>query len=299
MRSRLYLYICLWGTAFSAVLSGGCEKSISVHLHAADQKLVVEGTIENGEQPRIVLTQSLDYFSAIDTAMVKNMFVHGAEITVTGNGETVSLKEYSIDTLQGNKYYYYAPDPSDPFRGKTGRTYSLHIVAAGKTLESVTTIPAHGFRVDSVWWLWGVKDKQPDTAKAFLMIRIIDPPQLGNYARYFTKRNQEPFYPGIASVADDQVTNGTIFDFQLDRGINKNIQIDYDDYGYFSPGDTVTLKFCNIDEATFNFWHTWEYAWSNNGNPFSTPTIILGNVKGALGYWGGYAAQYKTVIIRQ
>lgn len=296
MRSRLPFLISI-ATLALAVMFTGCEKSISIHLHQSSQKLVVEGTIENGKPPTVILTHSLDYFSTIDTTILKGMFVHDAHITVTGNGESVQLVEHSLDTLNGNKYYYYAPDSASAFTGKLGQSYALHISTENETLDAVTTIPAHGFRVDSVWWLWGIKDQKPDTTKAFLMVRIIDPPQLGNYARYFTKTNNEPFYPGLASVADDEVTNGTIFDFQLDRGVNKNIKIDYDNYGYFNPGDTVTLKFCNIDKNTFDFWHTWEYAWSNNGNPFSTPTIILGNIPGALGYWGGYAAQYRTIII--
>lgn len=277
----------------------GCEKDIHINPHRSVPKLVVEGTIENGKQPRVILTHSLDYFSAIDTNKIKNMFVHDANITVTGNGRTIRLKEFSRDTLNGNKYYFYAPDSitGKTFIGKVGGSYALHIATENQILDAVTTIPSHGFRVDSVWWLWGIKDQKPDTSKAFLMIRIIDPPKPGNDARYFTKRNSEPFYPGLTSVADDQVTNGTTFDFQLDRGVNKNLKIDYDDYGYFSPGDTVTLKFCNIGKATYDFWHTWEYAWSNTGNPFSTPTTILGNIPGALGYWGGYAAQYRTIII--
>lgn len=296
MKSRLFLYIFCPAVVFW-ILWTGCEKKISIDLHQSDQKLVVEGTIENGKQPRVILTHSLNYFSSIDTTILKTMFVHDAKILVSGDGDTVRLSEHSVDTLNGNKFYYYAPDTAGLFIGKVGQAYSLHIEVGNKVLNAITTIPAQGFQVDSLWWLWGVKDKAPDTTKAFLMLKINDPPQAGNYARYFTKTNEEPFYPGLASVADDEITNGTTFDFQLDRGVNKNVKVSYDDYGYFNPGDTVTLKFCNIDEATYAFWHTWEYAWSNNGNPFSTPTTILGNIPGALGYWGGYAAQYRTIII--
>lgn len=276
-----------------------CEKNIHIQLHDAGEELVVDGSIENRKPPTVVLTRSLNFFSAIDTNLLKTLFVHGAIVSVTGNGYTVTLSEHEVDTLNGNKYYYYTTDSSDAdlMRGKKGQTYTLQIKTNGKSYEAQTTIPKGGFKLDSLWWVWGMKNNKPDTTRAYLMARIIDPPILGNYARYFTKRNNEPFYPGLNSVADDEVTNGTIFDFQIDRGVNKSDKIDFNNYGYFLPGDTVTLKFCNIDKATFNFWHTWEYAWSNEANPFSTPTIVLGNVKGALGYWGGYAAQYKTVII--
>lgn len=277
----------------------GCEKNVDLALHQSSQQLVVDGTIENGKAPVVVLTRSQDLFARIDTVILKSLFVHGAEVTVTASGRSVTLQEISRDTLNGNKYYYYtvAPTEHPRFVGRRGQSYQLRITVDGRDYEATTTIPEDGFKLDSVWWLWGVEDDKPDTTEAFLMARISDPPELGNYARYFTKCNDEPFYPGLSSVADDAVTNGTLFDFQLDRGVNKNEQLDFQDYGYFRRGDTVTLKFCNIDKATFQFWQTWEYAWSNQGNPFSTPTTVLGNIPGALGYWGGYETQYKTVII--
>lgn len=277
----------------------GCEKDIRLSVPGSRQQLVVEGTIETGKAPRVVLSHSLSFFSEIDTTILKGLFVHGARITVTGDGRTVVLTEHVVDTLNGNKYYYYAPDSSDArfLTGKRGQRYLLHIEVEGKSYDAQTTIPDGGFRVDSIWWVWGVKDSKPDTTKAFLMARITDPPEAGNYARYFTRRNSGPFYPGLTSVADDEVTNGTVFEFQIDAGVNKNLPQRFSDYGYFNRGDTVTLKFCNIDEATYDFWHTWEYAWSNAGNPFSTPTTVLGNVPGALGYWGGYETDYNTLII--
>jgi hypothetical protein len=42
-----------------------------------------------------------------------------------------------------------------------------------------------------------------------------------------------------------------------------------------------------------------EYSYSSIGNPFSSPTKVLGNINGALGYFGGYAAQYETIIVPQ
>ena len=70
------------------------------------------------------------------------------------------------------------------------------------------------------------------------------------------------------------------------------------DSNYFKRGDVVVLKLCNIDKATFDFWRTMEYSYSNVGNPFSSPTKVISNIKGGgLGYFGGYAAQYRTIII--
>jgi hypothetical protein len=41
-----------------------------------------------------------------------------------------------------------------------------------------------------------------------------------------------------------------------------------------------------------------EFTYSSVGNPFSSPTKVIGNITGgALGYFGGYASQFITLII--
>jgi hypothetical protein len=129
------------------------------------------------------------------------------------------------------------------------------------------------------------------------MVRATDRPGLGDYVRYFTRRNREPFYPGLNSVYDDQIIDGSTYEVQVERGVYRTIPHP-EGYSFFFKGDTVSLKLCNIDKATFDFWRTMEFTYDNAGNPFATPTKVISNVSGnALGYFGGYAAQYKTIII--
>jgi hypothetical protein len=83
---------------------------------------------------------------------------------------------------------------------------------------------------------------------------------------------------------------------QLPQGIDRNDPPKADS-NFFHRGDTVTLKFCNIDKATYTFWSTWEFAYQGIGNPFAQPNKVIGNVSnGALGGFFGYAAWYKQVI---
>jgi hypothetical protein len=116
--------------------------------------------------------------------------------------------------------------------------------------------------------------------------------------RYFTKENSQPFYPGYNSVFEDVVINGSTFDFPIDKGVDRNDTTSYyDGYFAFRKGDTVTVKWCNIDKAHFDFWRTLEFELGSQGSPFSTPVTILTNIEGGLGIWGGYAPSYKTMII--
>lgn len=276
----------------------GCEKTINFDLKKAEPVLAVDANIENGLPPVVVLTSSLGYFSAIDTSIINNMFVHGADVYMSNGVLTHKLKEYTIPVAPGVILYQYSIDSSSlpsAFVGELNTSYSLRIVAGGKEYNASTTIPAINKKPDSLWW-----EKAPfqeDTTRVILMARTSDPPGLGNYIRYFTKRNEQPFYPGLNSVFDDQVIDGTTYQLEVQPGVDRNFPGAIDD-NYFNRGDTITLKLCNIDRAAYNFWNTWEFSAQSIGNPFASPNKIIGNISnGALGAFYGYGAFYKTLIV--
>lgn len=275
-----------------------CEKTVSFNLDESVPKLVVEATIENNQPPVVVLSKSLDYFSEISPALLAGSFVRNAEVFVSNGVLTHKLMEYAIPLGNGYTFYYYTNDSSNSsgaFTGETGKQYSLRIAWEGKEYTSTTTIPYITKRIDSLFWKQAPANNDSD--KVALMVKATDPPGYGDYIRYFTKRNSEPFYPPINSAFDDQVIDGTTYEVEVERGVDRNTNLD-EGYSFFDKGDTVTFKLCNIDKATFDFWRTMEFSYSSIGNPFSSPTRVLGNISnGALGYFGGYAAQFHTIII--
>jgi hypothetical protein len=276
-----------------------CEKSISFTPDTTAPSLVVEATIENGEAPLVILTNSLNYFSEITPAVLAGSFVHDADVVMSNGIKTHKLKEYEVTIGAGLSLFYYSIDSSNlstSFPGEFATSYSLLIRSKGKEYRATTRLPALAKRIDSLWWK-DAPDKQ-DSNKAIVMVKTTDPPGLGNYIRYFTRTNDQPFFPGLNSVFDDQIIDGKTYSIQVERGVNRNEDIDFEEYAFFDKGDTVTLKLCNIDKATFDFWRTMEYSYSSIGNPFSSPTKVLGNISGgALGYFGAYAADYKTIAI--
>jgi hypothetical protein len=274
------------------VCCSACEKDIDIQLDETSPKLVVDGSIENGLPPRVVLSKSFDYFGKISTDLLLSSFARNANVSITESGRSYTLKEDSV-RIGNNIYLYFYTN--DSLTGKLGSQYQLKIQYEGQLYSANTTIPQITRKVDSLWW-----EKAPiidDTSLVRLMIKATDKPGFGDYIRYFTRANKEPFYPGFNSVFDDQVIDGKTYTVQVDRGVNKNADIDDEDI-YFAKGDTVTLKLCNIDKATFDFWRTFEFNYQSIGNPFSSPTKVVTNISnGALGYFGGYGAQYRTLII--
>jgi hypothetical protein len=284
------LNICFVGAA--------CERTIDFKLDQSEPKLVVEAIIENNQSPVVILSQSLNYFSTIDPRLLASSFVHDAEVSVSNGVKTHKLKEYSYKVNNDYSLYYYSVDSanlSSAFVGELNKQYSLSIAYNGKIYNAVTTIPAITKKIDSLWWKPAPATK--DSTQVIAFVKATDPKGFGDYVRYFTKRNGEPFYPAINSVFDDLVIDGTTYELQVDPGINRNAERKEEEH-FFNRGDTVTFKLCNIDKATFDFWRTMEYSYASVGNPFATPVKVLGNISnGALGYFGGYASQYHTLVI--
>ena len=275
---------------------GSCEKDITIQLDPSVSRLVVDATIENGRPPMVFLSKSLDYFSKIDPAVLSSSFVRNAKVRISDGSTEVLLKEDSIKNTAGNKIFFYTTSgPSLSFLGKLKSSYSIVIEAEGKVYNASTSIPETTRKIDSLWW-----EKVPlakDSNRVKVVIRATDRPGLGDYIRFFTKVGQQPFLPGFNSVFDDQVIDGQQYTIPVDKGFDKNTQFS-DSTSYFKRGDTVMIKVCNIDKQTYDFWRTSEFNFQSVGNPFSSPIRILSNISNdALGYFGGYGCQYRTLII--
>ena len=285
-------------TFLICILLTACEKDINFDLKNSDDLLVVDASIENGIPPVVVLTQSLDFYGTVDPALLLNSFVRNADVVISNGVKTHKLKEYATKATGNITLYSYSIDSANlatAFLGELNTRYTLTIKAGGKEYTATTTIPILAKKPDSLWWK--PAPYSDDTSNVVLMVKATDPPGLGNYVRYFTRRNSEPFLPGENSVFDDQVIDNSTYQLQVDPGVNRNNPVPFDS-NYFKRGDTVTLKLCNIDKPTYTFWSTWEFAFQSIGNPFSQPNKVIGNISnGALGAFYGYAAFYRTLVI--
>ncbi len=286
-----------WMLVFALFTLAGCEKNINFTLNEREDVLVVDAQIENDQPPVVILTRSLSYFSNINPELIANTFVHNAVVTLSNGTQTQRLREYQFDILPGVSLFTYSLDEADPqaFRGEVNRRYDLRIEAGGKLYTASTSIPDTLKKPDSLWWT--PAPFQEDTTRIILMVRSTDPPGLGNYIRYFTRKNSGNFLPGENSVFDDQVIDGTSYELQVQPGIDRNNRVLWKD-NFFNRGDTITLKLSNIDRQTYRFWNTWEFAYQSIGNPFAQPNKVTGNISnGALGAFYGYGSVSRTLIV--
>jgi hypothetical protein len=136
-----------------------------------------------------------------------------------------------------------------------------------------------------------------------------DPDTPGNYVRYFTARNPNPHLPMAlfagqflpSGLFSDEVVNGkTVSNIGLLAGYTNtgNDNQNRDSLIYFFPGETVTLKWSEIDKGVYTFWNTMQFAQNAVGNPFASPINVKTNISnGALGIWAGYGSVNITKVV--
>jgi hypothetical protein len=96
---------------------------------------------------------------------------------------------------------------------------------------------------------------------------------------------------------DDIFFSGNKFGFSLNRSPGSYLSSQGNKY--FAIGDTVSIKFCTIDKAHYDFWNSFQDEVLNTSNPFaSSLSSVKSNVTNGLGIWGGYGASYYTIIIK-
>lgn len=293
-----------------------CEKEIDLNIETNPNEIIVEGHIENGIPPFVILTKSISLYDNININNLSNFFVSGARIVVSTATDSVELVEYNSTIIQSlpdslviavaaqfgiqissadefpDISIYTVPLDAAVYVGEIGKTYSLRIEVNDQVLTSSTTIPAPVF-FDS---LWIEPHPNPAFADSFFQLYgwLKDPPTLGNYYRYFTKVDNEPFLISRQSVFDDNFFNGKAFEIFIPKGkpIGSNsADFDFDTDGYWDIQDSVcTVKLSMIDKPHYDFWRTLEANRSSQGNPFGSFVIVKSNIKGGKGIWGGYGS---------
>lgn len=295
----------------------GCEKDITLDLETAPEMIVVEGHIEPGYPPYVILTHTLPYFELTDIDDLEKLFVHDANITVTEGANTYTLTEFcsdsmpdsllnlaslylgvDIDDLTNYNFCVYtsALDTGQFFStvlGQLGKTYKLKIKTQGKTLTATTTLP-YPIPLDSMWFV----ERSIMDGFGQIYVKFSDPAGSMDYYRMFTQRlgTDDYMIPTAQSLLTDVDINGTTVDLLFKRGFIPG-RAD-GNLGFYEIGDTVVLKWCTMDYGHYEFWRTAQIEFDNVGNPIASSTQIKSNVEGGLGIWGAYGAIYDTLIIK-
>lgn len=297
----------------SMLFLASCEEEYIPISTGDAPKYVVEGYLEAGDDPTppyLILTKSFDFYGAFGPDQFNESFVHDADVRVSDGSLEVALQEiclfdldpaireeiaaqfgFDADSLVINFCVYV--DLLNQLQPQAGKTYDLKIVVDSDTITSSTRIPTQ-VPLDSL--KFEPPPGEPNDTLAQLTCFISDPVGVKDFYRYFVATNGGQLKTGFSSVEEDLFFDGKSFGFQLFNPETESGDAEPEEFGLYFVGDTVTLKWCTIDEANFDFWNTLEFAKSNQG-PFSSYTRIQSNIVGGLGVWGGYSVNYYTLEV--
>lgn len=246
--------------------------------------LVVEGWIEDGESPLVIVTRALDL--TIDIDSIGDITEKWGRVTIYDNENPYIL------TGRLNKNYTPAfVFTSTRLKGKVGHTYRLVIESENETVEAISSMPSS----PSIQSLQAIKVEDSDSLY-YINARIKDIDKEGFYKFFAQSYNRETrFYPtflGTFSGEDYNENEG----FDINRGIHSGYS-DEESGHYYVSGDIVTVKLCRLESGIFDFWKAYDQSVALSQNLFFTfdqscPT----NIVGGKGYFAAYGI--STHVIR-
>lgn len=297
-----------------------CTKEVKIDIPGFEEQLVVDGRIEIGIPPLVLLSKTKDIYSPTDLNSYLSGFISGATVTVSDGTNTYTLTEVCSDNLppgseelaaqlfgipaeQLANYHICAYTSFNPATfGEVGKTYTLKVTYEGKSYEGSTSLLTP-VAFDSTYW----KPEGGLDNYGFSWATLSDPGSEYNAYYWEVKRinldsagneRDGSFLRTFNPVFDDEFFNGTTFDFAYENPMSFNDEGLADQYrGYYQRGDTVVIKFSRIDKTVYEYMEKKFIQIGNGGSPFAVPANIPSNMSGgAIGVWAGYSPYYDTLV---
>lgn len=300
-----------------------CTKEIEIEIPGFEEQLVIDGQIEVGQPPIVLISSSKDIYSPTDLNAFLSGFKSGAVVTMNDGTTTYSLIEVCSDELppgteemaaalfgipveQLANYHICAYTSFDPQTfGQVGKTYTLNVSFEGKSYSGTTAIyPPTS--LDSLWW----EPEYEGVDYGFSYAILSDNPASYDAYRWEVKRLNQygtgspvdvRYKATFSPVFDDEFVNGQTFEFYYENPMTSGEESVQEEYrGRYRIGDTVVVKLSKMDAGVFDFLNAKMMQMQSNGNPFSSPINVKSNLSGGcLGLWAGYSPTYDTLICGQ
>ncbi len=267
------------------LLSTSCTDHHDVE--SDNTEIIVEGWIENGGFPVVILTRSIPVTQAYQHVdSLGSYLIRWAKVTINDGTDSVTLTG-RYDPGYYPPYVY----TTSRMRGVPGKSYELTVDYKMFHATAVTSIPA--LPPATVFRVAPCSDS--DTMYQ-ITAHFKDNPQEKNYYQFFTRvgTSRKQFSASYLGSIDDAVL-GENTTFQVYRGHEFASQ----HYSpYFHINDSVTVKFAQVDETSFQFWDSYIKVLSLSGNLFfSSYMNLCTNIHGGFGYWCGYGAVTQNIVI--
>lgn len=284
-QSILFITSCL-------LLLIGCSPALDFEQKDFEKKIIVEGWIENGQHPVVLLSWNGPFFESIDSTSLVNRSLRWARVTVSdGEDSEILMGHYNSP-----HYFPYFSFRADTIIGEVGKKYYLKVEYNGIVITSETTIPAPVPLKDI--YCSGVDKDSAESNLRQLNIKF-DHIATGNVnyrlSTMISGMNNR-YIPAMNNINAKYLPEGMI-NMPVMKGIDK---LSKDRVAlFFLRTQTVSVKFCTMDSATSVFWKSFTNESLGDMNMFTgSATKIKSNVSPpGIGIWGGYGTYTNTIVI--
>lgn len=256
--------------------------------------LVVEGFIEEGGNPVVIVTHALNL--TLDSIALEDCLEKWGRVSVfDGN------RRYLLSGRVNNGYTPSFIFTNTRLRGVAGHTYRLLIETEYDTVEAEATIgPA-----PVIERLEAIKAATSDTLFS-IRAYLADMPA-GVHCKFFTRnlKTEKRYYASfLGTFAAHEYDPAAGRD--ITRGITYKSHDNKEYSHYFRAGEMVDVKVCSMDEPVYNFWTVYERNVSLSDNiMFSFSENCPSNLRSLssrgvnpLGYWAAYGVNSRLIVVK-
>jgi len=238
--------------------------------------LVVEGWIESGGHPVVMVSESIGIATGRQMAP-KDLLEHigkWAKVTLSDGTQTEVLTG-----MADSRYFPPYIFTTSKMIGEVGKTYELKVEYKDYSATARTTIP-EPVPLDTCFV------KSVSDSLCSVICGFTDPAPKGNCYKVFTKTEGKDshYHPSaLATVSDDNLDGYTeVFLYSTQR------MLDYIDMPNIKLDDDLWIKLCTMDRVSFDYWTNFEIMLASNFMGTFFENSLDSNMQGALGYFAGY-----------
>lgn len=263
-----------------------CCSCTELNLQQAASYMVLEGWIEDGKFPVVLLSTSVPVSTdSKDMKSLQDHVVRWGKVTISDGEKEVVLTGGPDDRFIPPYSYTTAK-----MRGQAGKTYTVKAEYNGYSVTASTTIP-------ECKELEYLRTEEVLPGKFRILAGLKDDPSRKNYYKFFVRREGKDsiYLSSFLGLVNDEVLSDRTEVIAVYNGMS----VRDDEFNqYFSEDDVVHIRFSSMDEASWKYWDGFEEIQSLSRNPFfPVSNTINSNVVGGLGYWAGYGSSYYKLPI--
>jgi hypothetical protein len=268
--------------AVISILFISCDKEIILDLNKTQSKIVIEGLVTDQPNKQFIkVSSTAGFYSSGATPKITD-----AVVSVKDDLDNTHVFVHNPNNHVDSAGYYL---PQDPFVGEVGRTYTLTVVAEGKTytaedkMFSVTQVDKLEYRVSDD------EEKDPEEKNKIYEVLVFakEPQETKDYYLFKFYRND------TIKFAD----NNDIY-YSDDVLLGENID-GIPSPNYYGIGDKAKVEAYSLTRSGFVFYADLQKLLRNDGGLFGSPPANCRTnlTNGAIGFFQVSSLKYNEIMV--